>query len=107
MNFVFSRMISPTHFEPYIGKGTKRYGSSAIQPSVGDAGAPVFTFIGKHSIVLEMNVSLTFKFILKIKDLVLVQTNVKGQTEYFQMMLKWVCRKVITTSCLGYRMLSC
>ena len=36
---------SETEFEPdpYIG-GSRKYGPSEIQPSVGDAGAPVFSF---------------------------------------------------------------
>ena len=43
---VFYRLVNETHFEP-VNRPTK-YGASSIQPSVGDAGAPVFTFIGNH-----------------------------------------------------------
>ena len=37
-------MLNETYFE--LENPPRRYGPSAIQPSVGDAGAPVFRFIG-------------------------------------------------------------
>ena len=41
---IFHRLVNETHFEPV--NRPNNYGASSIQPSVGDAGAPVFTFIG-------------------------------------------------------------
>ena len=65
MRYLFSsRMLSPSHFEPEWN-GPKRYGPSAIQPSVGDAGAPVFTFIGKHSLISEIDINMFFIFFLQ------------------------------------------
>ena len=43
------RMINSTHFE--VDNQQKKYGPSAIQPSVGDAGAPVFMFIGNYLLI--------------------------------------------------------
>ena len=40
------RMINSTNFE--VDQRQTVYGPSAIQPSVGDAGAPVFMFIGSY-----------------------------------------------------------
>ena len=46
-----SRMVNETYFE--IEKSPMMYGPSAIQPSVGDTGAPVFKYIGNHFNILN------------------------------------------------------
>ena len=45
------RMINTSTFVPVVDTGPDVYGPSAIQPSVGDSGAPVFTFVGKNKII--------------------------------------------------------
>ena len=43
------RMINSTHFE--VDNQQMKYGPNVIQPSVGDAGAPVFMFIGNYLLI--------------------------------------------------------
>ena len=54
------RMINTSSFVPVVDTGPDVYGPSAIQPSVGDSGAPVFTFVGKNLIILYITVHISF-----------------------------------------------
>ena len=51
-------MVNATHFE--VENRPKKYGPSAIQPSVGDAGAPVFTFIGNFHLLIFTQQNICF-----------------------------------------------
>lgn len=96
-------MLSETEFQtdPFIG--TKRYGPSEIQPSVGDAGAPVFAFLKNKT---EKN-HLSNAYLIGVVSLsqILGEKNLEKTTETknqwttqmvsrVQPVIKWIRKKI-------------